>query len=181
MSLRRAIDALLTTPKTAVASFPPYRVTLACNLQIRGAMKPPRTCEQERMEALRDGEVGGRVDCGIHAVEIFAACPFTVTKTIATFASLYGRQLFVHWMAGGFADDTPHDERHDRLVELATIVRQLTDGTAVTVEEVAAVLSRYVQRGLGTFILDEPESEADVENARIAFQNARRNILEVAQ
>src|SRR6185503_2668460 len=30
-------------------------------------------------------------------------------------------------------DDTPHDLRYDRLVEYATIVRQLTDGEPVTV------------------------------------------------
>lgn len=65
--------------------------------------------------------------------------PFTVANLIATFAMLYGRRLFINWVAGGFvndltalADDTPHDERYDRLVEYATIVRRLTDGESVT-------------------------------------------------
>jgi alkanesulfonate monooxygenase len=260
------------------------------------------------------------------AVHTTHAHPFTVAKTIATFASLYGRQLFVHWVAGGFADEMPNDERYDRLVEFATIVRQLTDGATVTLEgryhdarglrlpqpvdpalrpefvvsgsssagrvasralqarsvthalppeedhlpplerglasalrlgiiarrdekeawqtaytrfssdrkrtptrhsahkvpmpyrsedvprlaeeragtgtpywtlpfenyqtlcpylvgshvDVSAALSRYVERGFGTFILDEPENEADLENARVVFENARRNILEAA-
>ena len=45
-------------------------------------------------------------------------------------------------------------------------------------EEVTAALSCYLQRGFGTFILDEPESEADVENARFVFERASRRVLE---
>jgi alkanesulfonate monooxygenase len=65
--------------------------------------------------------------------------PYSVAKMIATLAALHGRKVFVNWVAGGFkhdlealADSTPHDERYDRLVEYATLVRQLTDGRAVT-------------------------------------------------
>jgi alkanesulfonate monooxygenase len=65
--------------------------------------------------------------------------PFTVANIIATFAMLHGRRVFINWVAGGFvndltalADETPHDERYDRLVEYATIVRRLTDGESVT-------------------------------------------------
>ncbi len=65
--------------------------------------------------------------------------PYSVAKLISSFAALYGRRVFINWVAGGFkhdlealADRTPHDERYDRLVEYATLVRQLTDGDAVT-------------------------------------------------
>ena len=65
--------------------------------------------------------------------------PYSVAKMIATFAALHGRRVYVNWVAGGFkhdleamADTTPHDERYDRLVEYATLVRQLTDGDTVT-------------------------------------------------
>jgi alkanesulfonate monooxygenase len=250
--------------------------------------------------------------------------PFTVANMIATFAALYGRRLFIHWVTSPSADETPHEERYDRLVEFASIVRQLTDGETVSFEgryyaarslklrqpvdaqnrpefmvsgsspagrgasqtlrarsvtyplppdeeqmppldaglaavlrlgiiaradteaawraayerffldrktglachttrgpagsaedvarlveeragagapywtqpfesyqamcpylvgsheEVSAVLSRYVQRGFGTFVLDEPDGETDLENARIVFDDARRNVMEAA-
>jgi alkanesulfonate monooxygenase len=250
--------------------------------------------------------------------------PFTVANMIATLAALYGRRLFIHWMTSPNEDETPHEERYDRLVEFASIVRQLTDGETVSFEgrhyaarslklrqpvdaqnrpefmvsgsspagrsasqalgarsvtyplppdeeqmppldpglgavlrlgiiaradteeawrtalerfppdrrsglarhtarspagspeevarlveeragagtpywtqpfesyqamcphlvgsheEVSAVLSRYVQRGFGTFILDEPNTEADLENARIVFDDARRSVMEAA-
>lgn len=75
------------------------------------------------------------------AVQPAYAHPYVVAKAIATLASLYGRRLFINWVAGGFkndlralADDTPHDARYDRLVEYATVVRKLTDGERVTFE-----------------------------------------------
>ena len=267
---------------------------------------------------------GTRALCPLIAVQPAYMHPFTVANMIATFASLYGRQSFVLWIASGVTEDMPHDERYVRLVEFASIVRQLTDGETVTFEgrhyearglklrqpvdsairpefivsgsspagrtasrtlgarsvtyalppeeeqtpplytglgaavrvgiiaragteeawhaaytrfpsdrksalarhlphmsagsqenirrlaeeragagtpywtqpfesyqamcpylvgsheEVSSALSRYVQRGFGTFILDEPESEADLENARVVFDYARRNILEAA-
>jgi len=64
--------------------------------------------------------------------------PYSVAKMIASFATLHGRRVYVNWVAGGFkhdlealADMTPHDERYDRLVEYATLVRLLTDGDTV--------------------------------------------------
>lgn len=73
------------------------------------------------------------------AVQPLYMHPYAVAKMIATFASLHGRGLYVNWVAGGFkndrrslADDLPHDAVYDRLVEYATIVRQLTDGRTVT-------------------------------------------------
>lgn len=67
--------------------------------------------------------------------------PYTVAKMVATIAALYSRRIFINWVAGGFkndlaalADGTPHDSRYDRLVEYATLVRELTDGETVTFE-----------------------------------------------
>jgi alkanesulfonate monooxygenase len=69
------------------------------------------------------------------AVRPVYAHPFTVAKTIATLTTLYERKLFINWLADGFsndlealADPTPHDERYERLMEYALIVRALTDG-----------------------------------------------------
>jgi alkanesulfonate monooxygenase len=74
------------------------------------------------------------------AVQPVYTHPYTVAKMIATLTDLYGRKLFINWVAGGFkhdlealADRTPHDERYGRLVEYASIVRRLTDGERVTV------------------------------------------------
>lgn len=58
--------------------------------------------------------------------------PYTAAKMIASLAFLHGRRLDVNLVAGGFrkdllalADETPHDERYDRLVEYGEIVRGL--------------------------------------------------------
>lgn len=58
--------------------------------------------------------------------------PYTVAKKLSTFAYLYGRRLWINMVAGGFVndllalgDETPHDERYDRLVEYTLIIRQL--------------------------------------------------------
>lgn len=65
--------------------------------------------------------------------------PYALATMIATFASLHERRVYVNWVAGGFkndlealADTVPHDERYERLVEYATLVRRLTDGEQVT-------------------------------------------------
>lgn len=60
--------------------------------------------------------------------------PYTAAKAIASIALLHGRAVDINFVAGGFRndlralnDETPHDERYDRLVEYATIVRLLTE------------------------------------------------------
>ena len=64
---------------------------------------------------------------------------YSVANMIASLAELYGRKVCVNWVAGGFkkdlealADPTPHHARYDRLIEYASVVRQLTRGGAVT-------------------------------------------------
>ncbi len=60
--------------------------------------------------------------------------PYTITKTIASIAYLYGRQIYLNMVAGGFKGDlqalndpTPHDDRYVRLVEYSKIIQMLTD------------------------------------------------------
>jgi len=68
--------------------------------------------------------------------------PYSAAKKVASIALLYGRAVDVNLVAGGFRNDlralgdaTPHDERYDRLVEYATIFRQLLeDGGGVSFE-----------------------------------------------
>ena len=58
--------------------------------------------------------------------------PYTVAKMITSIAFMHGRQVCLNMIAGGFRNDllalddqTPHDERYDRLVEYTTIFRDL--------------------------------------------------------
>jgi alkanesulfonate monooxygenase len=70
--------------------------------------------------------------CPLVAVQPAYAHPYTVAKMVASFAFLYGRQIYLNMVAGGFTNDllalndaTPHDKRYDRLTEYTTIIRQL--------------------------------------------------------
>ena len=58
--------------------------------------------------------------------------PYAGAKMVATLAFLHGRRVYLNLLAGGFkndlvalGDDTPHDERYDRTVEYAQVVRAL--------------------------------------------------------
>ena len=66
------------------------------------------------------------------ALQPLYAHPFTIAKSIATIAYIYGRQVRLNMIAGGspldlesFCDSVPHDRRYNRIVEYATIVRDL--------------------------------------------------------
>ena len=68
------------------------------------------------------------------AVQPLYMHPFTVAKKVATLGLLYGRQVCLNMIAGGFKndlaalnDETPHDERYDRLVEYTLIIRALLE------------------------------------------------------
>ena len=105
--------------------------------------------------------------------------PYTAANMIATLAHLYGRRLFVNWVAGGFrndllalADGTPHDKRYERLVEYATIVRRLTDGETVTFDGEFYRVSRLrltpeVDPGLRPEFMVSGSSEAGRAAARV--------------
>jgi alkanesulfonate monooxygenase len=67
--------------------------------------------------------------------------PYAAAKLVASFGHLYGRQVYLNMVAGGFrndlyalGDETAHDERYDRLVEYTLIVSKLLAGETVTVD-----------------------------------------------
>jgi alkanesulfonate monooxygenase len=71
------------------------------------------------------------------AVQPLYMHPFTAAKTIASIAYLYERRLCINMVAGGFRndlialdDETPHDERYDRLVEYVLLMQELMAGLA---------------------------------------------------
>jgi len=80
--------------------------------------------------------------CPLVAVQPVYMHPYSAAKMIATIGHLYGRRMYINMVAGGFkndlaalGDETPHDRRYDRVVEYATIVRQLLQsGNTVTLE-----------------------------------------------
>jgi alkanesulfonate monooxygenase len=66
------------------------------------------------------------------AVQPIYMNPFAAAKMVTTLAYLHGRRVDLNMVAGGFRndllalnDETPHDERYDRLVEYAQVVRGL--------------------------------------------------------
>ena len=66
--------------------------------------------------------------------------PYTVAKMVSSVSVLHGRRVYLNLVAGGFKNDlaalndpTPHDERYERLMEYATIIRGLlADHEAIT-------------------------------------------------
>jgi len=66
--------------------------------------------------------------------------PYTVAKMVCSLSVLYGRRMYLNLVAGGFKNDlaalndpTPHDERYERLIEYATIIKGLlADQDAIT-------------------------------------------------
>jgi alkanesulfonate monooxygenase len=70
--------------------------------------------------------------CPLVAVQPAYMHPYAAAKMVSSFAYLYGRRIFVNMVAGGFrndllalADETPHDERYDRLVEYVHVMMGL--------------------------------------------------------
>jgi len=74
------------------------------------------------------------------AVQPIYMHPYSVAKMLSTLGVLYGRRVYLNLVAGGFKNDlvalndpTPHDERYERLVEYATIIKGLlADHEAIT-------------------------------------------------
>lgn len=63
--------------------------------------------------------------------------PYTVAKMVTSFGFLYGRQVYLNMVAGGFKNDlsalndpTPHDRRYDRLIEYTTVITRLLAGAS---------------------------------------------------
>jgi alkanesulfonate monooxygenase len=70
--------------------------------------------------------------CPLVAVQPLYMHPYAGAKMVATLAFLHGRRIYLNLLAGGFkndlvalGDDTPHDERYERTVEYAQVVRAL--------------------------------------------------------
>lgn len=73
------------------------------------------------------------------AVQPIYMHPYWVAKRIATFGYLFGRRLMLNMIAGGFrndleslGDDTPHDDRYERLREYSEVFMRLLEGKPVT-------------------------------------------------
>ncbi len=73
------------------------------------------------------------------AVQPAAMPPYSVAKMLATMSHLYERRLYLNMIAGGFkgdlqaiGDETPHDQRYERLQEFTQIVLGLTSGETVS-------------------------------------------------
>ena len=77
--------------------------------------------------------------CPLVAVQPIYMHPYTVAKTLASIGYLFGRQIYLNMVAGGFKNDlialddnTPHDRRYDRLGEYVSIIKSLLRGDSVT-------------------------------------------------
>jgi alkanesulfonate monooxygenase len=75
--------------------------------------------------------------CPLVAVQPIYMHPYTVAKMVASLGFLYGRQIYLNMVAGGFKNDlaalndtTPHDKRYERLIEYTNIIRQLLSSSA---------------------------------------------------
>lgn len=76
--------------------------------------------------------------CPLVAVQPVYMHPYAVAKHITSLAHLYGRQVYLNMVAGGFKNDlealndkTPHDQRYARLIEYTTIIMRLLTQAAV--------------------------------------------------
>jgi alkanesulfonate monooxygenase len=75
--------------------------------------------------------------CPLVAVQPVYMHPYAVAKHVTSLAHLYGRQVYLNMVAGGFKNDlealndmTPHDQRYARLIEYTTIVMRLLTSPA---------------------------------------------------
>jgi alkanesulfonate monooxygenase len=73
------------------------------------------------------------------AVQAAYMHPFAAANMVATIGHLYGRQLWLNLVAGGFRNDllalgdsTGHDDRYDRACEYAQLITRLVAGETVT-------------------------------------------------
>ena len=78
-----------------------------------------------------------RALCPLVAVQPVYMHPYTVAKTLATIAWLFGRRVYLNMVAGGFKNDlaalddtTPHDKRYQRLVEYVHVITRLLESGA---------------------------------------------------
>jgi alkanesulfonate monooxygenase len=75
--------------------------------------------------------------CPLVAVQPIYMHPYTVAKAIASIAALRGRRVYLNMVAGGFKndltalrDETPHDQRYERLTEYTQVIGCLLAGAS---------------------------------------------------
>ena len=73
--------------------------------------------------------------CPLVAIQPAYMHPYAVAKMIASLGHLYNRRIYLNMVAGGFKNDllalndtTPHDRRYRRVIEYATIIKELLSG-----------------------------------------------------
>jgi alkanesulfonate monooxygenase len=74
--------------------------------------------------------------CPLIAVQPVYMHPYTAAKMVASFGFLHQRRIWLNMVAGGFrldlkalADETPHDDRYERLIEYGLIIKALLAGS----------------------------------------------------
>nr|WP_316654814.1 LLM class flavin-dependent oxidoreductase [uncultured Gellertiella sp.] len=110
------------------------------------------------------------------AVQPVYAPPFSIAKRIASLACLYGRPVALNMVAGGFlkdlaalGDNTPHNERYERLFEYTNIIKALLRNETVSIDGpyfslAGARLSPAMPQGLlpRIFVSGSSKAGADV-------------------
>jgi len=79
--------------------------------------------------------------CPLVAVQPVYMHPYAVAKKVTSFGHVFGRRVYLNMVAGGFrndliglGDETPHDERYERIVEYMEIVKPLLAGENVSLD-----------------------------------------------
>jgi alkanesulfonate monooxygenase len=79
--------------------------------------------------------------CPLIAVQPVYMHPYSVAKMVASLAHLYGRRVYLNFIAGGYRNDlkalgdtTEHDDRYRRVLEYGRLVSALTSGEVQTVQ-----------------------------------------------
>jgi len=116
--------------------------------------------------------------CPLVAIQPIYMHPYTVAKMVSSIGHLYGRQVYLNMVAGGFrndllalCDETPHDLRYERLFEYTTIIKRLLSGGPVTFsgkfyKAENLVLKPSLAHGLSPGIFISGSSDAGMATAR---------------
>jgi alkanesulfonate monooxygenase len=79
--------------------------------------------------------------CPLVAIQPVYMHPYSAAKMVASLGFLHNRRVWLNIVAGGFrndlaalGDDTPHDERYDRVTEYVQVMRRLLSGEVTTLE-----------------------------------------------
>jgi alkanesulfonate monooxygenase len=77
--------------------------------------------------------------CPLVAIQPVYMHPYTAAKMVSSLGNIYGRQVFLNMVAGGFrndlralADHTEHAERYARLIEYTLLMKRLLEGERVS-------------------------------------------------